>query len=71
MAASGTGHDAENAAALSDALLVMTICPWGLCVLCYCGLHWTYAADREAACAQNAAAGCGPLGSVNEGEQDT
>ena len=48
-AAAGTGHDIENAAALSDALLVMTIVPWTLCVLCYCGLHFTYAADREAA----------------------
>ena len=48
-AAAGTGHDAQNAAALSDALLVMTIVPWTLCVLCYCGLHFTYAADREAA----------------------
>jgi hypothetical protein len=48
-AAAGTGHDAENAAALSNALLVMTIVPWTLCVLCYCGLHFTYAADREVA----------------------
>lgn len=48
-AAAGTGYDAENAAALSDALLIMTIVPWTLCVLCYCGLHFTYPADREAA----------------------
>lgn len=53
-AAARTGHDAKNAAALSDALLVMTIVPWAACVACYCGLHWTYAADRQAAAATQA-----------------
>lgn len=41
-ATAGGPHDRENAHALSNALMVMTIVPWAFCCICYSGLHFTY-----------------------------
>ena len=41
-ATAGGPHDRENAHALSNALMVMTIIPWAFCCICYSGLHFTY-----------------------------
>ncbi len=51
-----------SAQALSDGLLLMTVIPWLLCLVCYCGLHVTYTRDKAAAQAAEvrtvAGAGC-------------
>lgn len=39
--AGGTSHDSENASALSSALLVCLIVPWGLCFVFYFGEAFT------------------------------
>eukprot|EP00879_Flechtneria_rotunda_P007571 GHRR01007942.1.p1 GENE.GHRR01007942.1~~GHRR01007942.1.p1 ORF type:complete len:451 (+),score=151.73 GHRR01007942.1:1591-2943(+) len=40
---------AHNAAALSSSLLCCMILPWGLCLLFYTFLHWSYPQDRAVA----------------------
>lgn len=41
--------DLAKANAMGNALLCFMIVPWSLCLLAYCGVHFTYPADRTAA----------------------
>lgn len=49
----GVGSDPAarllNADALAQALLVMLVGPWVLCLLAFSGMHWTYPRDCAAA----------------------
>lgn len=39
--------DAENARAMGNAILVFMVVPWGIDLVLYSGLHWTYAKDKQ------------------------
>ena len=56
--------DASDAAALARALGILLVVPWSLCLAAYSLLHWTFAADRDAAAAAHAA----KVGGGAEGE---
>lgn len=42
--------DHHKADALSSAMVVCMVIPWGLCLTIYSFLHWTYPKDRRNAC---------------------
>lgn len=52
-------QDRANAASLGNAVLVMTMLPWALCVLTYTAVHFTYRRDKLRALA------------LSQGEQQT
>lgn len=52
-------QDRANAASLGNAVLVMTMLPWSLCVLTYTAVHFTYRRDKLRALA------------LSQGEQQT